>query len=142
VLLLFALLLRTYSSVIAPINELNLSIFYIFYVGGLFSEGSRKYFGIIQNDFALELTGLLFIIGGLLVAFSKVKREDEFILKIWLESLVWATYFNAFVLLSALLFVYGGAFVDILFYNFPTILILFIARFHWVYYQAQRVEIA
>ncbi|RDC65780.1 hypothetical protein AHMF7616_04410 [Adhaeribacter pallidiroseus] len=63
---------------------------------------------------------------------SKVKQEDEFILKITLESLVWATYLNLFVLISALLFISSGLFIENVFANFLTFLLFFIARFHGV----------
>ena len=137
VFLCLALLLWIYSSVVENISWLNLPVFCI-YCDRPFANESLRFFGIIQDNFALELICLLFITGSLLVAFSKVKQEDEFILKIRLESLVWATYLNFFVLVGALLFVYGGLFLEILFVNFFTFLFLFIIRFHWVYYQAQR----
>ena len=51
------------------------------------------------NNIADEIASILLIIGGILVAFSKTKDEDEYISKIRMESLIWATYVNYFILI-------------------------------------------
>ncbi|MCB0375018.1 MAG: hypothetical protein KDD04_03770, partial [Sinomicrobium sp.] len=60
----------------------------------------------------------------------KEKDEDEFIGRIRLESLVWATYVNYGVLLLSFLFVYGLSFFWVMIVNMYTILIFFVVRFN------------
>jgi len=95
----------------------------------IFSE--KKIFGIVKDNILNEINGILIIISLLLVAFSKELNEDEYISKIRLESLVWATYFNYGLLLFSIIFFYGFAFLWIMEFNMFTILIFFIFRFNW-----------
>lgn len=99
------------------------------FVNQLFGE--KQLYGIIQNNLLDEIIGILIIVGGLLVAFSKEKQEDEFINKIRLESLVWATYINYAILILAFLIVYDYSFFLVMLFNIFTILIFFIIRFKW-----------
>ncbi|MFI2743576.1 hypothetical protein ACG2LH_12610 [Zhouia sp. PK063] len=86
---------------------------------------------IISNNVLDELASILIIIGALLIAFSKEKLEDEFISKIRLESLVWATYLNYAILLFTVIFVYSFTFLWVLMFNMFTLLIFFLIRFNW-----------
>lgn len=90
------------------------------------------FFSISENNILDEIAGIFIIIGALLIAFSKEKLEDEFIAKIRLESLVWATYINYAILLLTILFIYDLVFFWVLVFNMFTILIFFIIRFNWV----------
>lgn len=94
-------------------------------------EQSSPSFRWIDNNVLDEILGVLLIIGGTLVAFSREKIEDEFISKLRLDSLVWATYVNYGLLLLALLLVYDLAFFNVMIINMFTLLLFFIARFHW-----------
>ena len=98
-------------------------------IGDTFVEGSHS-FSLIQNNILDEISALFIIVGGLFAAFSKEKYEDEFISKIRLESLVWATYFNYGILLLSVLFVYGLPFFWILMFNMFTTLIIFLVKFN------------
>ena len=64
------------------------------------------------------LIGMVILISSLMIAFSKEKEEDEFIQKIRLDSLVWATYFNAFVLFLSLMFLYDWQFFWVMTFHF------------------------
>lgn len=88
-------------------------------------------FTFIENNVIDEIAGLLIIFGAMFIAFSKEKKEDEFISKIRLESLAWATYLNYGILIFAFVFVYGMSFFWVLVLNMFTILIFFILRFNW-----------
>lgn len=85
---------------------------------------------ITKNNILDEIFGVLVIISGLIVAFSKEKIEDEFISKIRLESLVWATYVNYAILIFAFMFIYDMSFFWVMIFNIFTILLFFIARFN------------
>ena len=65
------------------------------------------------------------------IAFSKEKNEDEFINKIRLDSLVWATYVNYIVLIISTIFVYEFTYLWVMIINMLTTLIFFIIRFNW-----------
>ncbi|MCP4977912.1 MAG: hypothetical protein GY931_17320 [Maribacter sp.] len=103
-------------------------------VFGIFIEeivGTKKYFGFIANNILNEILGVIVIISGLMVAFSKEKIEDEFISKIRLQSLVWATYWNYGILVLAFLFVYDFSFLWVMIFNMYTVIIFFIIKFNW-----------
>jgi len=98
----------------------------------LFSE---KYFDTVNVNLANTIIGSLIIIGGLLVGFSKEKKEDEFIAKLRLQSLLWAVLINYTILLITFVLVYGTAFFSVMVYNMFTVLLLFIARFNYILYK-------
>jgi hypothetical protein len=101
----------------------------------LFSKTS--FFSITKTNLFDEIIGLFLIIGSTFIAFSKEKSEDEFISKIRLESLVWATYINYAILTLTIIFVYDLVFFWVLVFNMFTILIFFIIRFNWVLYKSK-----
>lgn len=95
-------------------------------------------FQFIETDLTNTLVGVLFIIGAMMVSFSKEKKEDEYIAEIRLSSLLWAVWVNFIFLLIAFLFVYGTAFFTVMVYNMFTILIIFIIRFNYILYRNSR----
>lgn len=97
--------------------------------------GKGKYFSIIKTDISITLVGVLFIVGAMLVSFSKEKCEDEFISNLRLSSLLWAVWVSYFLLFLSFLFVYGVSFFFVMTYNMFTVLIIFIVRFNYVLYK-------
>ena len=95
------------------------------------SEEHKKFFSVTNNNLLDEIMGVLIIVSGLVVSFSKEKIEDELIQKIRLESLVWATYLNYGILLLAIIFVYDMSFLWVMIFNLFTIILFFIIRFNW-----------
>jgi len=91
------------------------------------------------NNIGDEVASILLIVGGILVAFSRTKDEDEYISKIRMESLIWATYINYFILILAVLLVYDMSFFTILIFNMFTVLLFFIVRFHYLLYKSKKV---
>lgn len=106
----------------------------------LFESRNSGFFRMIQDDFHFELISTLFIIGGLMVSFSKLKNEDEFISKLRLESLLWAVLIHFILLVIATLTIYGGDYFNVLVLNMFTILVLFIIRFHFVLYIKEKAK--
>lgn len=102
--------------------------------------GEESYFNLIETEITLTLIGVLFIIGGLLVSFSKEKIEDEFIVQTRLNSLLWAVLINYLLLLFAFLFFYGIIFFQIVQYSIFTVLIIFILRFHYLLYHYNKTN--
>ena len=118
------------------ISFLNIRVFALF--SNMFPDG-HKFCTIIKDNFTDEILGILMIVSSIFIAFSKEKYEDEFISKIRLESLVWATYLNYGILVLAMLFVYGFAFFYVMEFNMFTVLIFFIIRFNWVVYKSKKL---
>jgi len=94
-----------------------------------------KYFTVSDANITNTVIGLLFLIGAMLVSFSKEKTEDEFIAEIRLSSLLWAVCVSYILLLIAFIFVYGAPFLDVMIYNMFTVLIIFIIRFNYILYK-------
>ena len=84
------------------------------------------------------MVGVPFIIGALLVSFSKEKNEDEFIAEIRLSSLLWAVWVNYILLLVSFLLVYGSPFIEVMVYNMFTTLLIFIVRFNHLLYRNRK----
>jgi hypothetical protein len=117
--------------------NLEIKVFPLVSDSGFFS--SNKPLQWSTNNIADELVAIVIIIGGILVAFSKTKDEDEYISKIRMESLIWATYVNYGILILAILFVFDMSFFNVLIYNMFTVLLFFIIRFHYVLYKTKKV---
>ena len=99
-----------------------------------------EFFSVFTANIYNELIGVFSIIGAMMVAFSKEKTEDEFIAKIRLESLVWSVFLNYAILLFCIVFIYGMDFLAVMQYNMLTILLFFIARFHFVLYKNSKLR--
>lgn len=108
----------------------------------LFSDelfGKIKFLTFVQADLTNTIVGVLFIIGALMVSFSKEKNEDEFIANLRLSSLLWAVLVNYFLLLIGFLFIYDLAFINVMTYNMFTVLIIFIIRFNYILYKNNKL---
>ncbi|MDA3820937.1 MAG: hypothetical protein PF590_10820 [Candidatus Delongbacteria bacterium] len=88
------------------------------------------FFDMIENNVFNELAGILLIVSLVFIAFSREKQEDEYISKIRLESLLWATYINYGILVLSLIFLYNFAFFWVMIFNMFTLLIIFIVRYY------------
>lgn len=93
------------------------------------------YFSINEVNLTVTLIGILTIVGGLLVAFSKEKEEDEYINQLRLSSFQWAVLINYIILLIVFLTVFGPDFLYVMMVNMFTVLGLFIIRFHYLLYR-------
>ncbi len=103
--------------------------------------GETHYFKIIKTDISRTLLAVVFIIGGLMVGFSKEKNEDEYIANLRLSSLLWAVLVNYLLLLFAFLFVYGLGFIDVMLYSMFTVLVIFIVRFNCLLYRNTKLSL-
>ncbi len=71
---------------------------------------------------------------------SKEPKEDELILKIRLESLLWATIWSYGILFLAIIFIYGEKFFTVMLVNMFAVMVLFIIRFNWKLFQLRKME--
>lgn len=92
--------------------------------------GSQRHTGIISTDITNTLVGVFFILGAMMVGFSKEKKEDEYVANLRLSSLMWAVWVNYLLLLLSFIFIYGMGFFHVMIYNMFTVLIIFIGRFN------------
>lgn len=93
---------------------------------------TTHYFSFIYNELLDEILFFILIISGLIYAFTKEKIEDEMVMKLRLDSLVWTTYFNNLYLLLCYLLFYGFSFLSIAFLALISNLLIFVLRFRWV----------
>lgn len=100
--------------------------------------GKSQFFTFINTNITNTVVGIFFILGALLVGFTKEKNEDEFIANLRQSSLLWAVLINYILLLFSFAFIYGTAFLNIMLYNMFTVLIIFIARFNYVLYRTSK----
>ena len=88
--------------------------------------------GIITFIIPVLIVGLVFI------GFSKEKIEDEFVTSIREQSLVWATYISAILLILFTFTIYGLSYLYAIYSIFPLFLILFIIKFRIELYKANK----
>ena len=93
------------------------------------------HFGFSEVNLTNTLCGVFVIVGGLLVAFSKEKNEDEYIAQLRLQSFQWAILINYIILLLAFLLVFGFDFISVMIYNIFTPIGFFILRFNYLLYR-------
>lgn len=116
--------------------KIEMKVFPLISDGEIFSNKSLEW---TSQNIIDEIISILIIVGGIIVAFSKTKNEDEYITIIRMESLIWATYVNYTVLIIAVLFVFDFTFLHVMIYNMFTILLFFIIRFHYILFKVTKV---
>ena len=99
-----------------------------------------RVFTFVETEVTNTILGVLLIVGGLLVAFSREKEEDEFISSLRMNSLLWAVLLNYLILLFCFLFIYGLSFLNVMAYNMFTTLVIFIARFQFLLYRNSKFK--
>jgi len=117
--------------------EWEVSVFPLISENDFFSKPAFEW---STNNIADEIASVFIIVGGILVCFSKTKDEDEYISKIRIESLFWATYVNYIILIITILFVFDSSFFNVLIFNMFTILLFFMVRFHYELYKLKNVK--
>lgn len=119
---------------------LNMNMVTLFYdeVSILQDDVVVKYgpFALVETNMTNTIVGVLFLIGALMVAFSKERLEDEFISNLRLSSLLWSVWVNYLLLLVGFILIYGLSFLHVMIYNMFTILIIFIIRFNYLLYKS------
>lgn len=107
----------------------------VFAIANEGTELHYRYFTFTKTNITNTVIGSLFIIGAMLVSFSKEKHEDEYIAELRLSSLLWAVCVSYILLFIAFIFIYGSPFLDVMVYNMFTVLIIFIVRFNYLMYR-------
>lgn len=133
----FILVPATVLGLILAYNEFGAAWLWanVFSIANEGTEQHYKYFSFANTNITNTVIGSCFIIGAMLVSFSKEKNEDEFIAELRLSSLLWAVCVSYLLLFVAFLLVYGTPFLDVMIYNMFTVLIIFIVRFNYLMYK-------
>ena len=95
-------------------------------------------FTVIQKDIYNEIVMIPLLVSLMMVTFAREKNEDEYIMKLRLDSLVWSIYINFSLLIIAILFIFRDGYYNIMIYNQFTVLILFIIRFYTELYKNKK----
>lgn len=90
----------------------------------------RNWFIVFENNLTDELAAVLTLAGAMCLAFSRQPVEDEYVSRLRLDSLLWATYVHHGLLLLSVIFVYGSGFFVVLVLNVCAFLLVFIIRFY------------
>lgn len=91
-----------------------------------------------ENNLWNEILGLLVIVSSWMVGFSKEPLEDEYLMRLRLNALLWAVFVNYIVLAISMIFVYGIDFYWVLILNMYTVLFIYIGRFNYLLYQSKK----
>jgi hypothetical protein len=107
------------------------------YFGDAFmgSQHQGTGFSIAQIELFPNLISILFLIGGMLVVFSKEKTEDEFIHQIRLNAFQFSVFINYLLLLGCFFIIHGFPFLNIMMYNMFTVIIIYLLRFHYLLFK-------
>ncbi len=105
--------------------------------GDLFSGFLSSSFGP-NDDLLLTLIGILLIVAGIFIGFSRNKEDDEFIEQLRHESLILSLYINSGIMLLCLIFVWGLPFLWVMMINIFSILYVFIFCFYLRLYLNKR----
>jgi hypothetical protein len=119
---------------------LDVQVLMLFADDEIFSEVDSQLIDIREENIFNELAGLMVIIGGLILLLSKRQIEDELIMKLRLESILWAAKINAFILIFGMLFIYGLNYYFVMVFNIILLYLLFALRFEWVVAQLKKTE--
>ena len=110
-------------------------IWTIGYFGQEFLSQPKSPIRLDKIELIPNLISVLLLIGGLLVMFSKEKKEDEYINQIRLNSLQNSVFFNYILLFFCIVFIHGIPFFHVMIYNLFTIILIYILRFHFLIYK-------
>lgn len=110
--------------------EISLPVFYN--SGFPLSNEKSGLFTKAEIDLFPNIFGILIIIGGILIGFSKEKIEDEYISGLRLKSVFWSLAVTYSLILLLFLTVFGIAFFTVMILIIFLPLILYVFRFNYV----------
>lgn len=110
--------------------EISLPVFYN--SGFPLSNEDSGLFKTTEIDFFPNLFGILIIIGGTLVGFSKEKIEDEYISSLRLKSVFWSLIITYSIVLVLFLAIFGTLFFTAMILIMFLPLVLYIFRFNYL----------
>ena len=101
--------------------------------------GAYIWFADYTDSYLLNNIAIIGIsIGAILSTCSREKVEDEMIQQIRLSSLLIALYINYAILIVCSLVIYDLDFLNVMLYNMFTILLIFMAVYHWKIWRVKK----
>lgn len=104
----------------------------VIYNSGFLNDGEQGFLKTAEIDLFPNLFGILIIIGGILVGFSKEKIEDEYISTLRLKSVFWSLLMTYAAILILFLTVFGTAFFTLMILIMFLPLVLYVFRFNYL----------
>jgi hypothetical protein len=103
-----------------------------FFGKSFLNNNQLQLFRMGEIDLIPNLIGICFLIGGMLIMFTKEKQEDEFINQLRLNALQFAVLINYALLFICFITIHGLGFLDVMVYNMFTVIIIYIIRFKYL----------
>lgn len=107
----------------------------VIYNSGFLSDENQGFFKTAEIDLFPNLFGLLIIMGGILVGFSKEKIEDEYISSLRLKSVSWNLIVSYSIVFILFVTVFGSLFLTVMILIIFLPLVLYIFRFNYLLLQ-------
>lgn len=104
----------------------------VIYNSGFFNDENQGFFKTAEIDLFPNLFGLLIIIGGVLVGFSKEKIEDEYISSLRLKSVFWSLIVSYSIFFILFFTVFGSLFLSVMILIMFLPLVLYVFRFNYL----------
>jgi hypothetical protein len=86
----------------------------------------------IENNLSDELTLSFILVGVMLLMLAREKQEDELIMRLRLESILWAAIVNALLVFASTWLVYDMAYFMVMEIAMFLFYLVFVIRFNWV----------
>lgn len=104
----------------------------VIYNSGIFNDENQGFLKTAEIDLFPNLFGILIIIGGIMVGFSKEKIEDEYISSLRLKSVFWSLIVSYSIVLLLFITVFGSLFLTVMILIIFLPLVLYIFRFNYL----------
>jgi len=104
----------------------------VIYNSGIFNDENQSFLKTAEIDLFPNLFGILIIIGGIMVGFSKEKIEDEYISSLRLKSVFWSLIVSYSIVLLLFITVFGSLFLTVMILIMFLPLVLYIFRFNYL----------
>lgn len=104
----------------------------VIYNSGFFADEKQDFLRTADIDLFPNLFGVLIIIGGILVGFSKEKIEDEYISSLRLKSVFWSLIATYSIVLILFISIFGTLFFTAMIFSIFLPLVLYVFRFNYL----------
>ncbi|QQQ28026.1 hypothetical protein [Chryseobacterium indoltheticum] len=104
----------------------------VIYNSGFLNNEDQGFLQTANIDLFPNLFGVLIIIGGILVGFSKEKIEDEYISSLRLKSVFWSLISTYSIVLILFISIFGTLFFTAMIFSMFLPLVLYVFRFNYL----------
>ena len=119
---------------------LDYYVWEIFPTDGIFENSGNegKIFAKTKNNLFNEIAGIMVILGGLLLMISSRKREDEMLIQLRLNAILWSAKLNAVLMVVSFVLIYDFNFYIVMLVNLILLYLLFALKFEWEVWKLNR----